>query len=178
MARTPSSLAFTAMTSVAALYLQQRFAVTERSIWVFFAYIAALSLLVRVTVLGALVRRLGEAVVLRSGALLLGLGLMLLPLPNGFAGLAAVLALVPVGSSLLFPCSTGLLTRHALAGETGQLLGVQQAFGGLSKILGPLVAGAAFQHLGVATPFWIAGGAVLLGLLLLGRRELASLNES
>ena len=45
------------------------------------------------------------------------------------------------------------------------LLGVQQAFGGFSRIIGPLVAGAMFQGLGMASPFWLAGGLMVLATL-------------
>jgi hypothetical protein len=35
-------------------------------------------------------------------------------------------------------------------------MGVQQAYGGVARLLGPIGAGAAFQYLGVGSPFWIS----------------------
>ncbi len=35
-------------------------------------------------------------------------------------------------------------------------MGVQQAYGGVARLVGPLWAGAAFQAFGSASPFWIS----------------------
>ncbi|MFI5280096.1 MAG: MFS transporter, partial [Gemmatimonadales bacterium] len=40
--------------------------------------------------------------------------------------------------------------------EQGQMMGVQQAFGGGARVIGPIWAGAAFQGLGPTSPFLIA----------------------
>jgi hypothetical protein len=45
-------------------------------------------------------------------------------------------------------------------------MGVAQTFAGLARVVAPLMATAAFQNLGHAAPFFIAGGIVaLVGLL-------------
>ena len=47
----------------------------------------------------------------------------------------------------------------ALAVSARNLLALDervQAFGGIARMLGPLWSGAAFQHLGIRTPFWLA----------------------
>lgn len=156
-------LAFNAMMAMAGLFLERRFAVTEETVWVFFAYVAGLSLLVRVILLGAAVRRFGEARVLRFGALCFAAGLLAMPLPGTTAGLALAVSLIPLGFSLLLPSTTALVSRHATdRRQIGQALGVQQAFGGVGRIVGPLLGGAAFERLGVASPFWIGGGLLLV----------------
>ncbi len=65
------------------------------------------------------------------------------------------------GTALLFPSTTSLVSRNADPKEMGQTLGVQQAFGGMSRLLGPIWGGAVFQQLGQGVPFWMAGGLVL-----------------
>ncbi|HVS16736.1 MAG TPA: MFS transporter [Thermoanaerobaculia bacterium] len=151
-------LATTALTAIIGLYLDDRFGVGEGDIWVFFTYLAGLSLVARVTVLGPLVRALGEVRVLRLGALLLAAGLLAMPWPGTAYGMWWAVPLVALGNSLLYPCTTALVSRSARrAEETGQILGVQQAFGGLARIGGPLVAGALFGHVGPAAPFLAAG---------------------
>ena len=52
------------------------------------------------------------------------------------------------------PVEPGSLAAHSTV--------LQQSFGGVARMLGPLWAGAAFQHLGIATPFWLAAGLMLL----------------
>lgn len=162
---TTGMLAFNAMMAMAGLFLERRFGVTEETVWVFFAFVAGVSLLVRVTILGAAVERFGEPRVLRFGTLCFAAGLLALPLPGSEAGLAAVVVLIPLGFSLLLPSTTALVSRHCTdPSEVGQVLGVQQAFGGVGRIVGPLLGGAAFERLGAGSPFWLAGG-LLLGLL-------------
>ena len=80
---------FTAVTSVIALDLVRRFDVDETRIWWFFTYIAGISVVMRVFVLGPLVRRQGERRLLCVGAVVLGLATALLPWPSNvplFAG--------------------------------------------------------------------------------------------
>ena len=55
------------------------------------------------------------------------------------------------------PATTAQVSRYAPAGHVGEFMGLQQAMGGVSRVLGPVWAGAAFQHLGVSSPFWLAG---------------------
>jgi MFS family permease len=74
-----------------------------------------------------------------------------------------------VGTALLFPATSSLVSRYAERAEVGQALGIQQAFGAVSRMVGPVWAGAAFQHLGVGTPFWIGSVLMLLSLLFLQR---------
>ena len=66
----------------------------------------------------------------------------------------------PVGTSLLFPCETAMVTHRAKEAERGQILGVQQAFGAVSRIIAPIWATAAYQGVGQSMPFFLGGGIV------------------
>lgn len=153
-------MAFMAMNSVLALYLKEVFGVTEATIGYFYVFVGAVSLVMRAVALGPIVDRLGEVRTLRAGAAALALGLAVVPLPRTFWGLGLAVMLIPIGTALLFPATTSLVSRRAGRRQTGQVLGVQQAFGGVSRWLGPTWAGLAFQDLGIASPFWIAAGLV------------------
>ncbi len=63
-------------------------------------------------------------------------------------------------TAFLFPCTTGLLSRVVPSGERGLFLGVQQAFGGLTRVIFPLWAGWAMDAFGRGVPF--AVGAVMV----------------
>lgn len=157
-----SMMAFMAMNGVVALYLERVFDVSERSIGGFYVYVGAVSVLMRAFVLGPVVHRLGDVRTLRLGALSIAIGLGLLPLASNLWTLALVVLFVPVGTALLFPATTSLVSQHSRPRDVGQNLGVQQAFGGVARMLGPLWATAAFQYLSIASPFWISGGLMLL----------------
>jgi MFS family permease len=156
-------MAFMAMNGVLALYLERRFGVTVKTIGWFFVYVGAVSVVMRTIVLGPMVRRFGEVRTLRMGIVCVGLGLATLPLARNFYELALTVLLIPVGTALLFPSTTSIVSHRAEAHQTGLVLGVQQAYGGIARMVGPLWAGAAFQHLGIRTPFWLA--ALLMGLV-------------
>jgi multidrug resistance protein len=159
--------AFQGMTAVLALFLAYRFDVTEESIGYFFMYIGAISVLTRAAVLGPVVDRLGEARLSRYGTVTLALGLLTIPFASSYVTLALAVALVPIGTAFTFPCITSLLSRVIHRHERGLYMGVQQTFGGLARVVGPLWAGWAYDHLGVGVPFW-TGAALVLGTLLLG----------
>jgi MFS family permease len=153
-------VAFSAMTSVLALYLGAAFGLTEKTIGPIFAYVGVLSLVMRSVLLGPIVDRLGESWTMRAGALLLGVGLLVYPIPGNLWSLAVVIPLVPIGTALLFPATTSLMSRYSDASELGTTMGVAQTFAGLARVVAPLVATAIFQRLGHDWPFDLAGSVV------------------
>ena len=90
------------------------------------------------------------------GALAVALGQTLMPFAGSLPMLVAAMALMPIGTAMLFPATTAQVSRHAPAGHVGEFMGLQQALGGTARVLGPVCAGAVFQHLGVPWPFWLA----------------------
>ena len=150
------------MTAIIGLYLGRRFGVDESNIGLFFFYLGGLSIAFRVLVLGWAVRRYGELSVLRAGAVSFGVGLVAIPFATGLWTLGAAVFFVPLGTSLLFPCTTSQVSKRAPGSDVvGQVLGVQQAYGNASKIAAPLVATYMFQALSPEAPF-VAIGVVLI----------------
>lgn len=155
-------LAFAAMTSVVALYLQAEFGVTAKTIGYFFVYIGALSFIMRSVLLGPVVDRIGEYTAMSLGTVSLAIGLMLYPLVPNLWTLIAIMPLVPIGTALLFPSTTSLMSQHSARSDVGAVMGTAQTYAGLSRVIAPLAATAAFQRLGHGTPFWLAAGLVVL----------------
>jgi multidrug resistance protein len=159
-------LAFASMTSVMALFLGAKFGLDETTIGYVFLYVGVLSFVMRSVLLGPIVDRIGESWAMRIGTLLLIAGLLVYPVPSTLPLLAVVIPLVPIGTALLFPATTSLMSRHSDPGELGTTMGVAQTFAGISRVVAPLLATAAFQRLGHGWPFYIAGGYVaLVGLM-------------
>ncbi len=161
-------LAFASMTSVMALYLGAKFGLDEKTIGYVFLYVGVLSFVMRSLLLGPIVDRIGESWAMRIGTLLLIVGLLAYPSPGSLGLLALVIPLVPVGTALLFPATTSLMSRHSEPSELGTTMGVAQTFAGVARVVAPLLATAAFQRLGHGWPFYIAGGYVaVVGLMAL-----------
>jgi hypothetical protein len=161
--------AFSSMTAVLALFLRERFALDEAHIGYVFPILGAVSVIMRAGILGRLVTRFGEVPLMRAGSLLLAIGLVAFTLPRHLATFVPVMLLVPIGTALLFPATSALLTQRCERSELGQILGVQQAFGGMARIFGPIWAGAAFDKLGPGVPFQVAG-IVVFGVSFLAAR--------
>jgi MFS family permease len=170
-------LAFVAMNGVLGLYLPKVYGVTETTIGYFYTYVGCISFFMRAVLLGPAVRRFGEVGLLKLGTWALVLGFALAPLPGilpcGTAGRIAIFALVllfiPVGTALLFPATTGLVSQRAASSHQGQTMGVQQAFGSVARLIGPLCAGLLFE-IDIRFPFWGAA-AVMLIAVYLGSRQ-------
>jgi multidrug resistance protein len=155
-------LAFASMTSVMALYLGAEFGIDETTIGYIFLYVGVLSFVMRSLLLGPIVDRIGETWAMRIGTILLVLGLALYPLPRNLWSLAAVIPLVPIGTALLFPATTSLMSRASDPHELGTIMGVAQTFAGLARVLAPVLATVVFQRLGHGWPFYVAAGYVTL----------------
>lgn len=159
-------LAFASMTSVMALYLGAEFGIDEKTIGYIFLYVGVLSFVMRSLLLGPIVDRIGEIWAMRIGTMLLVVGLALYPLPRSLWTLAMVIPLVPIGTALLFPATTSLMSRASDPRELGTTMGVAQTFAGLARVLAPILATIAFQRLGHGWPFYLAAGYVaLVGLM-------------
>jgi MFS family permease len=170
-------MAFMAMNSVLALYLGARFQVTEYNSGIFYSYVGVVSVVMRAVLLGPAVRRFGEVGVMRLGSLSLVLGLAGMPLAGmleashavRLAVLAVIVLFVPVGTALLFPATTALVSSRGRQEETGQIMGVQQSLGAVARVIGPLWAGLFFEK-DVRYPFWLAA-ALMLGVSALTWRQ-------
>ncbi|TSC33157.1 MFS transporter [Corallococcus sp. Z5C101001] len=143
-----------------------------------FAVVGVLSALVQ----GGLVRRLvapahgpsdgaggrggREAPVAVVGFGLTAAGLALLPVAPSYGWLFPVMGLLAVGSALVTPCLSALVSLHAPSERQGAVLGAYQASGSLGRIVGPALGGLLFTRLGPAAPYGTGAVLVALGGLL------------
>lgn len=156
--------AFTGATSQIALYLNRRFGIGEDTIGYVFFWIGAIAVFTRVLALGPLVDRLGEVRLSRIGLVTLVLGLASLSFADSLPLLAVAVAMLPLGTAFTFPCVTALLSRVVDQSDRGMFMGLQQTFGGIARIVMPLVCGMAFDRVGIAAPFFISAAFVLATL--------------
>jgi predicted MFS family arabinose efflux permease len=166
-----SMLAFSAMTSVLALFLGAEFGITERTIGYVFLYVGVFSVLMRSALVGPIVDRIGESWSMRAGAACLIVGLISYPLAPNLWVLAAVIPLVPIGTALLFPATTALMSRASVKSELGATMGIAQTFAGISRVISPVLSTSLFQRVGHGAPFLFAAAVVALVSLLALRVE-------
>jgi MFS family permease len=158
--------AFQGSFSVLALFLNARFAVTKETIFYFFMYVGFISVFARVLLLGRMVDWLGEANLSRLGLVLLTAGVVGMPLSRNLATLAVAVALLPLGTAFTFPCVTALLSRVTAPSERGLYMGMQQTYGGVTRVIAPLFFGWAFDHLGVSSPYFFSAAFIAATIFL------------
>ncbi len=159
--------AFSGLMAILALFLADRFGVEKHNIWIFYTYVGVISVVTRAGILGRMVDRYGEAQLSRIGLALLATGLATLPLARGYFMLAIAVALIPLGTAFTFPCVTSMLSRVISSRERGLYMGVQQTFGGLSRVIIPLWAGFSYDHFGKTVPLFTSA-ALVFGTIMLG----------
>jgi len=160
-------LALNVVIGVMALYFKDVYGVTEETIGYFFTIFGVVGVLMRFGLVGWFNQRFGEIRTMQMGTISLFLGLALMPLPAALLppGAAIVvfivfLTLVPVGTALLFPASTSLVSQRVPRHELGLVMGAQQTLRGIASIVGPVGATFVFDALGHGVPFLIAAAVV------------------
>jgi multidrug resistance protein len=153
-------LAFSAMTSVLALYLAAEFGVTEKNIGFVFLYVGIFSVVMRSALIGPIVDRIGETWSMRAGAASLIVGLAGYPLARSVWMLAAVIPLVPIGTALLFPATTALMSRASEKSELGMTMGTAQTYAGISRVVAPILSTTLFQRINHSAPFFFSAAIV------------------
>src|SRR5207248_5815764 len=159
-------LAFAGMESTFAMWAMRQFGWGPAQIGYVFTYVGLLSAVMQGGLIGPLTRRFGEEWLMQSGFALIALGLLLLPFAGTLPPLITAVTGLAVGMGLMQPSLNSLISRRAGAEEQGEVLGVTQSVGSLSRVLGPIIAGALFEAFGRNSPFlWgalLVGGALLL----------------
>ena len=155
--------------AVLALYLNSAFGVDEYTIGYFFVYVGIFSVVLRSALVGPTVDRLGEPLAIRLGTACLLLGFVGYPLAPNLWVLAGVIPLLPIGTALLFPATTALLSRSTDKTEYGLTMGTAQTFAGISRLVAPVLSTAMFEHISQATPFFFAAAVICVGSLMAGR---------
>jgi multidrug resistance protein len=171
-------LALNVVIGVLALYLKDVYGITEETIGYFFTVFGIVGVLMRVSLVGWFNAKFGEVRTMQAGTVCLLLGLALMPLPAAVLQPPAALVvfivflvLVPVGTALLFPASTSLLSQRTHRHELGLVMGAQQTFRGIMSIIGPVGATVAFDTLGHGVPFLCAAAIVGVAGLLAFREQ-------
>lgn len=160
-------LAFGGMEAVFALWAMAQFGWGPEQIGYVFTYVGVLSALMQGGLIRRLVPRFGEEKLLIAGLCLIALGLLAIPLAHDLPVLVIAVSFLALGMGAMQPSLNSLISRRAGAEEQGEVMGVAQSIGSLSRVLGPLLAGALFAGLGRDAPF-LAGMVLVIVAATLG----------
>jgi len=158
------NLGFTGLEQAFVLHLDERFEYTARDTGYVFMFIGLVSAIIQGGLIGRLNSRFGEKRLLFFGVFTLAVGMALIPLAWHLPGLLGATFLVSTGSALNNPSLMSLISRRASGDVQGGTLGVQDAAGSLARILGPSLAGLAYDGISHIAPFLLGAGVIALAL--------------
>jgi len=162
---------FSAFMSGFALFAERRFtwnghAFGAKEVGYVFAYVGFLGILLQGGLIGRLVKKFGEARLIRAGFLVAAVGLAALAFTHTVPALLVFAALASAGTGVLRPALTSLLTQTTPRAEQGTVLGLTQSLNSLSQIIAPFFAGMLIDHQLLAGWALLAAATAALGLFL------------
>ena len=161
-----ATAAFAGFEATFALFGQARFDLTLSSTGAVFAGIGLFLVLVQAGLVHPVVSRLGAVGTLRGGLMLNIVGLFLLAVAVHWPVLVLALAALVVGQGLTTPTLASIVAGRSPSDRRGGALGLQQMAGGMGRVIGPVLAGVLFQHVGVGAPYVVGAGIAAAALAL------------
>jgi MFS transporter, DHA1 family, tetracycline resistance protein len=148
-----SMLAFSGFEATFSLFGGARFNLTEASTAVVFLGVGVVMSAVQGSLIGPLTSRFGSLQLLRNGLVLVSVGLLFLGAAVIWPTMIVALLFMVVGAGISNPSLTALVADSAHEDRRGEALGIQQSASALARVIGPPLAGLAFDHVGIGAPF-------------------------
>jgi len=177
-------VAFSIMTATFSLFMMFRLGYDAYHTGWIFAFVGVISAFIQGGLIGRLVKKFGEPLLIIIGAFLFTASLVVVPLVKPSTGLITFLligAVTSIGQALSAPTLTSLASKSASAADQGSVLGVMQSVASLARAVGPALAAvlisSAVVHIGydglphkmsdasILRTFWTAAAIQFAGLL-------------
>ncbi len=168
------TIAFSSIfTSFPLFIVEPPFNLTSSGTGMFFMEIGIVSVIIQGGLIGLLSNRFGEKKLIFSGTLIMTLGFLIFPMSAwppywNFPILILSTFFIAMGSSCFTPSFMSLVSKRAPSEKQGLYLGVMQGFASLGRVIGPTVGGLAYDHMGHASPYYMAFGTMLLASVIAG----------
>jgi MFS family permease len=153
------SVAFVAMESALTFLATKRFGYTVRENGMLLGFLGLCAIVTQGYIVRKLLKVADEIRVLTFGLAFTAVGLLVIAYAGQPWMLYVGLAALALGSGLVNPSTSGLISLYAGAEEQGRVLGIFRSLGSLARAITPVLAGIAFWRFGSASVF--VGGAVL-----------------
>ncbi|MGD0542300.1 MAG: MFS transporter [Tepidisphaeraceae bacterium] len=164
-----SMASFVMLESMVALFLSSNrtFSFRDWQVGLYYAYLGVIIAIVQGGFIGRLTKKFGEWLLAIIGPVLVALGMAMLAIV-GFKPILVILiiggAVNAIGRSLQTPTLYALISQNSDPREQGMVFGLNQGLGSIARVIGPIVAAAAYR-IHVSGPFIVGGTIVLLAAL-------------
>lgn len=163
------NLAFAGLVSNFPLFANARFGWGTTANAFFFAFVGVCAVATQGALIGRLQPRFGERRLVLGGLALVAANLVILAIVPSGVLLYPVVGLLALGAGLAIPSVTSVISTRTSELAQGRLMGGMQAILSLALILGPALAGLAFDYVGVPAPYLLGGSLAALALLVAAR---------
>lgn len=163
------SVAFVAMEATLVFLSAERFDYTAWDNAKLMCFLGVCSILTQGVIVRRLLRTVTETRVLGGGLIASTLGLLLIGFAPAEVWLYAGVGFLALGSGLVNPSTTGLISLYADAEQQGRVLGIFRSLGSLSRAITPITAGVIFWTWG-ATAVFVGAAVLALGAWFAGTR--------
>jgi DHA1 family tetracycline resistance protein-like MFS transporter len=172
------NLAFSGLQTNFPLFSNARFHWDARQNGIFFAFVGVIAVFVQGFLYGRLQPRFGEKRLALTGLLLMALGMAGVALASQAWMVYPIVGIAALGSGISIPSLSGMTSNRVPLDEQGRLMGANQTLLSFTSIIGPLMAGLAFDNIGMGAPYWIGSGLALLALYFAARELIQARGSS
>jgi MFS family permease len=158
-----------AVSPILVLVGRDRFGLDARQVGYLFGLMGVVVVLLQLTAVDRLTRRLGDLGTAIAGAACLMTGMLLLPLTHATAVIVAATCLMGVGQGLCNPTLSAYISKVAPSSHRGGILGVSTSLNALARVAGPPLAGAAYDAYQTPGASISQALVVTIGILLAAR---------
>ncbi len=151
-----TTFAFANFEGTFSLFLEKRLSYGPAEVANLFVYIGILAALIQGVLVGRIVKRFGERSLIVSGLILLIPGFLGLIAISSGRQLMALLPALALGTGLVNPSLSSLVSRLSADHEQGGILGVYQSMASLGRIAGPFWGVYSLESHGIAFPYMTA----------------------
>ncbi|MCX7797448.1 MAG: MFS transporter [Melioribacter sp.] len=120
---------------------------------ILFVIMGIVGVLVQGILVNIVENKLTEKTMLLIGLFFMFIGLGLIPYGHNFLGVIIVISVLSIGTGILQPLVLSMISKYSDPSLQGSILGVNQSFSALARVLGPLWGGFSYEYLGYKAPF-------------------------
>lgn len=160
------SVAFVAMETALTFLAAERFGYTARQNGLLLGFLGLCAIVTQGYIVRKLLHRFSEIKILAWGLAFSTIGLLVIGFAPHPSWLYAGLAALALGSGLVNPSSSGLISLYSDPKEQGRALGIFRSLGSLSRAITPVLAGSVFWIFGSRSVFMAGAAFALVALWL------------
>jgi DHA1 family tetracycline resistance protein-like MFS transporter len=162
-------LTLASISPILVLVGRDRFGLSARHVGYLFGLMGVIVVLLQLTAVDRLTRRIGDIGAAILGAACLMTGMLLLPLTHARGMIVVATCLMGAGQGLCNPTLSSYISKIAPPSHRGGILGVSTSLNALARVAGPPLAGLAYDAFQTAGAALAQAAVVTIGIVLAAR---------